>query len=108
MITLSTDLTNKIDDNAKDIKSDMTNKIENNAEEIKLDVAKQIKSNTDTLTDYLIVFKNKAEMVENLTLTISNSVETAHQIISDNKDNLVKISDKVDKNKENILINTKR
>ena len=57
--TLSTDLTNKIDDNAKS----MTNKIENNAQEIKSDVAKQIKVNTENITDYLVVFKKKVEMV---------------------------------------------
>ena len=71
-------------------------------------MAKQIKSNTDSLLDYLVAFKEKVEMVEKLMLTISDLVETAHKIISDNKDNLVKISDNVDKNKENILINTKK
>ena len=56
-------------------------------------MAKQIKSNTDSLLDYLVAFKEKVEMVEKLMLTISDLVETAHKIISDNKDNLVKISD---------------
>ena len=86
----------------------MTNKIENNAQEIKLEVAKQIKANTESITDYLIVFKKKVEMVEKITLTVSDSVETAHKIIADNKNNLVKTSDKADKNKESILINVKK
>ena len=68
--TLSTDLTNKIDDNSKNmIKkiNDIDDKIENNAEEIKSDVAKQIKANMENITDYLVVFKKKVEMVEKLT-----------------------------------------
>ena len=99
---LSTDLTNKIDDNSKNMikkLNDIDDKIENDVEEIKSDVAKQIKSNTNTLTDYLFDFKKKVEMVEKLRLTVSDSVETARQIVSDNKNNLVKIIDKVDTNK---------
>ena len=47
-------------------------------------------------------------MVEKLTLTVSDSVETAHKMIADNKNNLDKISDKMDQNKESILINAKK
>ena len=64
----STDLTSKIDDNSKNmIKkiNDIDNKIENNVEEIKSDVAKELKANTDSITDYLVVFKKKVEMIKN-------------------------------------------
>ena len=67
-------------------------------------MAKQIKVNTENITYYLVVFKKKVEMVEKLLLTVSDSVETADKIIADNNNNLVKISDKVDKNKESILV----
>ena len=35
-------------------------------------------------------------------------METAHKLIADNKNNLVKISDMVDQNKESIFINVKK
>ena len=96
------------DTKTKALSTNLTNKITDNIKEIKSDVAVQIKANTEHLMDCFAVFNKKSDMEEKLMLTVSDSVKTAYRIISGTKYDLVKISNRVDQNKDTILINTKK
>ena len=66
----------------------------------------KINANADKLMDYLVVFDKKIGKVEELALSVSDLVKTAHTNISGNKNELAKVSDKVDQIKESVLSNT--
>ena len=83
----------KIEHNMKDIKVDMNVKMDNDSAKIK-----------KTLVESTSASSSNSKKTYDLILNVSDSVASAHSKISENDNKLAEVSDKVDKNRDDITV----
>ena len=69
---------------------------------------KSVATKTDQLIDGFALTNTKIDNVQDLVVCMTDSLKSAHSKISDNVNKLTEVSTRVDQNKNDILITTKK